>query len=603
MGTVQGSLMKLVVDTLAGQSVHQSLKAGIFTGTALISEDVALKGSNAYRDLVATDRRRSEYAEAHPDERWVKTTILAGLQAGFGAAGLALGFPGSVEVSSLATDDRPYLKALANQARHLMVPLNAEGLLKLNAAPGSEWSIRGQGGKTLGVGIAPADLNSLGSFGATAGASVSGGFQTVYTKNVKMLEDNKVFVLIGRHTDETPSFAASAGASLKTLNIADGANTLVNRLGNGVERKTTAEATVSGSIAWPHREIAGAVLDLNNPADRTHYDYVMRASPLDAESYMKANHLGAKYVGEGREIKTGINLRFGSAKLLSTTTYRGKENGTLEKDGVLYTPGEASYQRSLEGLLPRFAKGEERVVTVRAGALTKNGVGNSALSVRMTVNDPNVFAEDLAQAQRFALAMGASTAGLPDPASSAAFGRGESTVEVAATDAQVLSLADKSADQVRLAFASALRDIEGAAVLPTWYENKPLFDSYRKQLRMANPSNKGADRTSSLLTAYAKQTGGRDLRRDIDSAEAVEHVIETAEKARGKPVQEWGHVLAAVGSQSSGDVRAGLLALHRLAGAQIVELSTTVAGHNSSTVNGHPGKSMIDLVGTVMLPE
>ncbi len=597
MGKIKDGLWKMVVDETAKEhKLKATVSVGGLSVTGGVSEEVALTGSNSYKNLVLPDRRRSEFAQAHPDDRWVKMRAMVGAQANVPVLGVALGFNSSVEVSSISAQRAPLKDAAVDSVKSLVVPLRADAFKQLNAPPGTEWIFRGDAGVTIGVGSeANGGLNKF----STPGVGVNVGYQQVWTKNVKSLGDNKVFFMLGKH--EIPSVGGALGTSIKALDIADSENKLATRAGDTIERKVEITALASASVSWPHRHIGGAVLDLNKETDRAHYDYLMRSKPLDAEAYLKANNLGGTYVGDGRAITTGFKARFGETTLLSTSTLRTKENGELVKDGAHSQLGEAAYNRIVEGTLPRFLKGEERNVSVRAGALTRDGVSEHALAVRLSVTDPAITSEELAQHTRFAKAMEMDAGALPDAASAKNFGKGDYAVEVAATEAQLAGLGTRSSDEIRLAFAAAQRDIEGDTQLPPWYSQKESFASFKQQLAMAVKPH--SDSTSSVLREYREKFGGRDLKRDIASGNAVDHVIEQGAKAKGKPVHEWGRVLEAVGMQSSNDVRAGLLALHRLSGAQVTELSINVGGVRATTSSGVPNKSLLDLVGDIMLPQ
>jgi len=593
----QNALVKLVLDQVARpHRLQGSVSYGLISGTALLEEQVGVRGTDVYRELVAPDRRRVAYADQHPDTLWVKSRALVGASVNFPLAGAALGFNGSVEVSSIAAQPKDFSEGVEGQVKSMYLPLRADGFKTLNAAPGSEWLIRGQAGMTFGNAGVDADIGGLAT---TAGVGASVSHQHIYTKNVKVLEDNKVFVLLGKTV--TKSVSGALGADLGLVNMKDSSTKLVQRAGDAIERKTTLTAAISASVGWPERQLAGAVLDLEKPTDRMHYEYLMRASPLDGEVYIKANNLGANYTGEGRVISTGANIGFGSVKLLATSTVRSKETGEIVKEGVTSQLGEASYNRVVEGMLARMAINEERVVSVRAGTLTSSGVSNSALSVRLAVSDPDLTAHELAEHIRFAKAMGAPVNELPDPKSAASFGRGDTSVELAATHDQLRELGLRTSDEVRRAFAVAQSEIEGTDALPPWFEQPERLEAFRRQL--ANARGPRSDASSLVLDAYAAAYPGRNLKKDLASAEAVDFAIKQAAKCRGKPVEEWGKVLEAVGMRASNDVRTGLLALHRLSGAELVQLSTNAGGNRVTSTAGAAPMSLLDLVGSVMLPQ
>ncbi len=595
LGRAQSGFANIIIEELAKE--HRAgidVSYGPCSGSAFLSEEVALAGSDVYRNLVGADRRREAYAVTHADSHWVKTRAYLGTSVALPLGGATFGFNGSMEVSSIAAQQHAPLGDMAvEQARSMLLPLRADGFKEMNAAPGTEWAFRGQAGYSIGNAQSDADLTKMST---SVGVAASIGRQNIYTKNVKLLEDNKVFFVVGRH--DIPQAGIAVGGNIKLMEVKS-----TSHSGEMAQKQVSITAAAGASVSWPHRQLAGTVLDLNKPTDQVHYEYLMHAMPVDAEEYIKKNGLGGNYVGDGRAISTGFALKFGSTKLLSTSTLRSKEKGVLVKDGVATQLGEATYNRIVEGVLPRFALGEERNVSVRAGEVTRaDGQSEAAIAVRLSVSDPSVSAEELRELVRFAEAMGAPTKGLPDPNAAQSFGRGNNSVEVAITDSQLAKLGTWEPNDIRLAFASAQREIEGSAGLPPWYSDRDTLEQFRSQLRMANTGPR-RDNTLAVKNDYARKYPGRELSRDLASLDAINLVLEQAKKCRGKPVEDWGPVLEAVGMQASNDVRAGLLALHRLSGAEAVQLSSNVGGVTSNSVGGAVPKNLLDLVGSVMLPD
>lgn len=601
---IQNAVVQLLIDTAAQEHTTKTdLSYGKMTGSVLLGESVAFQGSKTYRGLVAGDVRRNQHATDHPDQLWVKTRAMVGMAANFPLAGASLGFNGSVEVASIAAQPKKkYVDAVVGQAKSMVLPVTAQGLVDMKAAPGSEWSIRGQAGATLGYGTSVGSGDDPDTHSANAGTGVNVGYQLIYTKNVKTLGDNRVFFLIGKH--DIPSASASLGANVKLVEMASSDNEWLEKGNEQIEKSAKLTASISASIAWPHRQLGGAVLDLNKPNDRAHYDHLMRAAPLDAEEYIKTHNLGATYEGNGRTISTGFSLAFGAGKLLSSTTVYSNEHGTFNQKGVKSQLAEASYTRLVEGSLARLALGEERTVMVRAGALTREGKSQPGVMVQLNVSDGEMTSRELGEHLRFAALMGSSIKGLPDPKSEENFGRGNMSVLVSVTTAQLEVLAKKSPADVRHAFALAQRDIDGHKMLPPWYTNHEKFTEYKNRLNTSGREVSAAnpETTDNVLDYYKFEFEGRDLKKDIESAEAVELVLEQAADCRGKNVDDWGKVLEAVGMQATTDVRAGLLALNRLSGAQAVQLSMHVKKQRVTSSAGAALPSIADLVGTLSLP-
>jgi hypothetical protein len=158
---------------------------------------------------------------------------------------------------------------------------------------------------------------------------------------------------------------------------------------------------------------------------------------------------------------------------------------------------------------------------------------------------------------------------------------------------------DKSS--IRLAFASAQKEIEGTTTLPPWFDKEPTFNHYVSQYRSAD-TNKG-NQKQGIAQAYSREFPGRELTRDMESLDAVDAMTKQALDARGKPVEKWGKLLEAVGHQSSTDLRTSILALRRLSGAEIVAMTANVGG-KTATVKSEVAapKTMAQVVGELMAP-
>jgi len=600
---LKGKALTLVMDKAADEhELGKGVSFGLVQGNVKVAERVALAGTDTFKNLVGNDARRASYAQAHPDAVWVATRAMAGASAGVPlGAGVAVGLSGSVEVTSIMAHDvkgaRDVGAAVAAQAKSLVLPLDAEALQSMNPASGSEWLFRGQLGASASVGVGRSVGYGADPLTATAtvGASVSGSTTDTFTKRVKVLEGNKVFVQIGKQ--DTDSLGASVG-----LNVAvdvNAPNAVANLAAKEVEKRTRIAASLNGSVTNTEKVLGAAVLDLSTAAGREAYDYLVRSAPQDGVAFIKQQNLGVRYAEANRTTATGLNLQLGSASVLSTSTVRGTTNGVLEEPGSTTLLSQADYGRSVGGFLARLTVGEERSVSVRAGEVTKGGITQQAVAVSLAVKDPKLSGEELAQLQRFATAMGAPLDGLPTAQASAALGKAEYQVSVALTGDDVGQLRARSEDDVKLAFANAHREISGGAALPPWFDQKATFDWYKGRLQDANL---GSDPNQKQVTEREYQAQfGRDLQKDIDSEQAINAISKQVTAARGKPVGEWGKVLEAVGKQPSADVRAATLALKRLATADVVSLSVTTGG---KTVSAQPQvaapQSVAELTGPLL---
>jgi hypothetical protein len=242
--------------------------------------------------------------------------------------------------------------------------------------------------------------------------------------------------------------------------------------------------------------------------------------------------------------------------------------------------------------------GEERTVQVRAGALTKAGTTQQAVAVSLGVKDRKLTQAELAQAERFAKAMGMPFEGLP------ALGAGETAdnsqfqVTVALTDEHIGKLRGWDDDGVKLAFASAHKEIDGSAQLPLWYDQPAAFEWYENEFSTGNQVHGDPQRKEQVARDY-KDKYGRNLEDDIDSRKAIDRIVKQLGASKGRPVEDWGKLLESVGKQSSSDVRAAVLALRRLSGAEVVSMSLSAKG---VTAAAKPEASAPKTIGEVVGP-
>jgi hypothetical protein len=621
---VEGKAVALVLDNASkSHDVGTSFGLGVAQGNVKLSEEIGLKNTDAHQTLVDGDRRRADYEKRSPDAVWVKTSALAGASAGFPlGAGASVGLSGNLAVTSIAAQHvgqaSDVAGAVAAQGKSLVLPLDADGLQGLNPAPGTEWMFRGQASVSAGIGEGTGTSATVGAGTVTAQVNANVGLSAqanaTFTKNVKVLDDHQVYVQVGQVTAESAglSLGATAGVSLNAAGtvsdvvgggqVGSQVGKLADQAGNQVENKTRVTAAASGSLAAGQKVMGAAVLDLNTVAGREAYNHILRSTPQEAASFIAQQGLGVRYDETSRARNSSASLQFGSTNLLSTSTVRNTTQGLVQDAGNTTQLSQVDYNRSVSGLLPRLALGEERNVSVRGGAVTKGGVTQNAIAVTLAVKDPKVTDTEVAQFGRFAAAMGQSVSGLPQVAAGGNVGEGGYQVQVALTDAQVKKLGAWDDDSMRLAFASAQREISGNAALPAWYSQPQAFTRFKNQYTMANGGSGHGPSQASISAEYRKQFG-TDLQQDIASESAITDIAKQIDGARGKPAGDWGKVLEAVGQQASPDVRAAMLALRKLAGAEVVDLSLTAQG---KTVAAQPEttapSTLSDLVGPLLAP-
>lgn len=606
---LKGKAVAAAWDQVANShSVGQGVSFGNVSGNVKISEELGIRGTDTFKKLVASDPRRAAVAQANPDTVWVKTTGALGTSAGLPlGAGASVGFSGGVEVTAIAAQDvhgaSDIKQAVADQAKAMVLPLDAEGLQGLGAKPGSEWMFRGTIGAnaSIGAGVSTTVGNGNASVTASAGANIGSAANSVFTKNVKVLEDGKVFVAIGKTDSQSVngSVGVNVGANLSSGLPGVGGNA-VDRLGNKVEDATRITSSVNVGAAQGQKVMGAAVLDLATAAGREAYDYLIKANPNDGAAYLQRTGLGVRYDETTTNRTSSATLKFGSTNLLATSTLKGTTNGVVEAPGATTTLSQADYARSVGGLLPRLFIGEERNVQVRAGSLTKDGVTTNAVAVDLSVKDRKLTHSELAQTERFAKAMGMPFEGLPTLGANETTPDSQFHVQVALTDANIEKLRGWDENGVRFAFAAAQKEIDASPTLPPWYDDASSFSWYENEYTVF--SNSEPQRKQQVARDY-KDKYGRDLSDDIDSKRAIDVMVKQLGNAKGKPVGEWGKLLEAVGKQSSSDVRAAVLAMRRLSGAEVVDLSLTAKG---VTVAAKPEaaspKTVAEVVGPMLAP-
>ncbi len=613
MGNFRGKVMKLALEQAAAEhSVGTSFSAGLIGGSVRVAERVALKDTKVFKDLVQADRRRLEATKQNPNLVWAQTRALVGASASVGlplGIGGSVGLSGNVEVSATVAHDVKGVgdidDAVKKQLKTMVVPFDAEALQKLGATPGTEWMFRGTVGASAGVSVGTSATGGVGvdglGFTASASAGVSAGHTEVFLKNVKVLGDNKVFVQVSK--DDTNALTASANARLGLTVDVPGVNGgLVGKGVDLVEREAEKRLALSAgawaTVAAGDKVMGAAVLDLSNAAHREAYDTILRSTPQAAAQYILKNRLGPEYTETRTGTNTGINVSFGGESVLAVGTARGTTNGVIEDAGGVTLLKETNYDRNVGGFLPRLFNGEERTVSVRAGSVQRGADKQRGVAVTLNVKDRNLKANEAQQLSRFGQAVGAPIDGLPTP-KSGELGEARYDVQLALTDKHIEKLRTWQDKDIITAFAAAQAEIDGSKKLPPWYSRPDVFENYKFQLNYPHNSDDGRP---DPRVEY-KDRFGRDLDDDVASERAAQLIAKRVVEARGKPPEQWGKVLEAVGKQASIDVRAAMLAMHKLSGAYVTQLDVTVGGttHKASTKLPAP-PSLAATVGTVMGP-
>lgn len=587
-------LSALALDTLSRRNSVTTNFGDDLRGVAGLRETVALRGSKSFASLVAADRFRAAYAQKNPDSVWVATSAKVGTTAelplGFGAS---VGFSGSLEATTLLPHDvkgaADVPAAVKAQLSSLKLPHDSEGLLELGAPPGSELMLRGLASATAQAGVG-GNL-SAGSARLNASVGVEASAKSVFTKQIKVLDDGAVFFRVSREETKSAGLAASLGSRV------DDAGTL----GNAADRRLRLRAAADVTRSSKEVVLGAAVLNLRSASDRAVLDHLMKASPEAAADYIRDQKLGPSFEGELHTRSSSAELRFLSKRLLATSSIRTTSTGVLEEPGGKTLLSRADFERRVTGALPRLLQGEERTVSVSAGSLSRDGKTEEAVSVAMVINDPKLDPKELEQYRSFGQAMNAPLSGLPAPTSKK-LGKTEFQVQIALVGDQLHRLNSWRPEDVSLAFASAHKELSGGE-LPPWYSDPSGFGNIRRQY-LAKPGGPRGDNSHRVrLEAQYEARYGRNLARDLDSAAASELIGEKLVEAQGKPVEQWAGLLEAVGRQSSTDVRAAVVSLRRLGGAELIELSLKGRTFEASAVpEAAAPAATSDLVGKILAP-
>lgn len=611
---------------------HATTLGGVgLSASAKVTEKVLLKPDDPF---VAGDRRRKAAADSGAVV-WTRFSATGASSASGGTAlsphaSASFGLSAGAEVTALVAADKRLgvknlLGTVRDQGETLALTLDPDRLLADGHPPGTELMLRGHAAESASVG---AGLGLPGLAAANLGVGVSASRSDEFTKNVKVLEDGKVYAQVAKVGSSAESVSAGLTAGL-ALPRADAAGALVakgvDRVEKKVEDRVRLAASVGASAGQTDTLRLGGVFDLKTEQGRDAFAYLMKSNPLElranprqAETTLRNMGMGVAYAESTRTGGAAANLQVGQTTLLSISSSRRSTEGVLleKKDGAGSVVEkkqltELEYSRNVSGALPRLMLGEERSLSLRAGSVQQDGVETKAALASLSLKDPQVTEGEQRQLAAFA-----SQLGLSLPPAGKAGGAGTMAVQVALTDANLQQLQQRSADEIKTAFAFAKGSLEGspapwessalAAVNPNYRyapqrSVKEEFLEARKGLEdVATFGDPDGDKAK-LVRDY-KATTGRDLQRDVESYDAMNRIGDELAKVRGKPVSEWGPALSAIGAQSSADVRTALVALNRLAGASLVSLSVDANGATVNATAAPAPKSAAELVGPILTP-
>lgn len=598
--------------------------------TAKLTEKVMLKTDDPF---VAGDSRRKA-AAATGDVVWTRLNVAAGAGASVGHAvtphvSASFGLSAGAEVTAIVAANKSLSTksaagAIKEQGEMLALTLDPDRLLADAHAPGTELMVRGHAAANASVGFG---VGATGVALGSVGVSVAASHSEEFTKNVKVLEDGKVFAQVSRVAAKAQGLSAglNAGVDLPGANVGGSlVSKGLDKVAGKLEDRVRLTASVGAAASQTDALKVGGVFDLKTPQGREAFAYLMKANPLElqanprqAETTLRNMGMGVAYSEATRTAGVSANIQVGQTSLLSFSSSRRSTEGVLlekkdEAGSIIESSKltEQEYSRNVSGALPRLLLGEERSLSIRAGSVLKDGVETKAALASLSIMDPKVT-----QAEQQELAAFASQMGMTLPPTGAAGGKGTFSVQVALTDASLAKLQQRSAEDIRTAFTFAKGGLEGRpapwtnetlAAVNTHYRYAPqktVKEEFREGSSAWERSEYGdASNQRPTLSRDYKTTTGRDLQSDVESQEAMNRIAEELVKVRGKPVSEWGPALSAIGTQSSRDVRTALIALNRLADASLVSLSVSANGATVSAAPQAAPKSVGELVGPILTP-
>lgn len=605
---LRGRVRRLVRETMAddhrvdngldferGRDVGDARIGLSVEANAELNTRVALKGTDAFRDLVASDRRRLEHVQQHAKVTWAQTRLALSASAGAsvqlpsGAAsvGFSVKRGSELELTSITAHEvqgiRDVKRAVAVQAKSMVVPVTAESLRAAQLAPGSEWMLRGEVSTTIGLNAQVGEKVDEG-FGAEAGVNARRSVTDFYTKNIKVLGDDQVFVQISKQDSRALRASVSAEAGMHFGDFGDPATDWLRR-----ETEQRLSATTS---AWATRKagthsLGSAVLDLSTRAGRAAYDRLLRLPPDQAAQYIRENGLGHQLRERSRAAESGAKIELFDELLLSLKTLRSTTRGvTVTSSGERTHLHQASHRREVEGLLPKWIGGQERTVGIFSGEVRRGGQRAQGVGISLEVDEKSLSRDENDELQRFGQLMGAPIQGMPH----GALGRVEHRTHVSLTDDGVARLGRVTGEQLRAVYGHVLGELQGKAP-PMWATDRRRFERVLAEYRRQNVSER----------ARMKYLEGRNLKADIESYEAANAIARELEVYRGKPAAEWGPLLSAIGSQGATDVRAAMVVLHRMAGAELTKMEVQDGGQRyRSEVARLAPVTMAEVVGSIM---
>jgi len=569
-----------------------------------ISEMIALKGNDP---LVTSNPDRA----AAKDVTWTKV----GAVGDAGVSLLGIGYDRGVKVNAVVATDskvsgKSLMKLVGDQAKLLTLEFHPEIIRKYPA--GTEFNISGHKSPSFGA-VAGPDISVLGLHaGAEIGAEVVWD-QSTYAKNLTVEPNHKLSVTLAKGT----RLGASVGAG---VGIGYGAIDQDRRTNVGDYRNEANHADILslhiGAGASTRKGIAmKGRFDLDTKAGQKAAAYVMAADPHTLGNDAKAAKRALEELGmhvSYAEKTTGHHTDLSASVFNQNIVNVGSSARTTEAtlfelrsiDGQVIDEtklGEKEYTRTRTGLLPSWAKGEERESLVRMGTVAVNGGPETkALLLSLKVTDPKVSAKDSQEVANFAAALGHKA---NEPTGSG--GKGELSVQLALTPASVAKLDAMSRTEFAAAFGRGLEAIGGnplpwndetMAKPSTAYWNeqfKPLLTVKQRweeaQQDLANGGGGSGEAASGVSRDNIKRqyesSTGRDYYKDMNTWASVDVLSKQFEKGKGKPLADRGDFLKALSKLSSRDMQAAIVALRTSANAGIVGLQYT---GNGVTVNATP---------------
>lgn len=436
----------------------------------------------------------------------------------------------------------------ADISRPLGLLADGNALYLAPPLPGSEFTVRERKGGHLGVAAGKEFM------GAGVAAGVDADDQTGYAKHARFLKDNQVEVTID--TADRLTLSAGLTAGLPGTKTREGQSDTILEEGASSPKREGVGFSAHAAHSETSSRNGKVTLDLSDPVQAHLYTQIMTAPAEDAIALIERSQ-GQLRATEEKGDETGLSLGFPGFKLLSRNTYSYEQQvdetgpaGTSHVEGSTFGTAES-------GLLQKEARTLELYQSTAAN-------GGGEVGVSLSVKNDTFNPDDAQQFNNFATAMGLDSS-VRLPTTGPAEGTpGTYSLELKLTQANLDALKGCDPNTLRKAYAQALAALGPA---PGWDTQPQTFHDAKQAFREKQKSYGGLE----VQKEYKRQTGS-GLGTDMASDTTMREVDEQLRRAG------LSSVLEAIGTASPVNMKALLMAVKQVAGAEVINLDATVGG-------------------------